>query len=250
MNLSTTGLRLAADTAIDLQMHTTYSDGHWLLESLLDYLCREQFGLVAITDHDRVDTAATIQQLALDKQLPVLVAVEMTTTWKGEMTDLLCFGFDPRQKALNDLAANLLHRQQENSREVYENLQRQGCVFPPDALSTILAKPSSRQPHALVDLLQEHDYGPDRPSSGKLVMEAGCTFVTNDPGEVVEATHQSGGVCLLAHPGRADGFMTFDGSLLDQFCHEIPIDGLEVHYPLHTLAQTAMYQDYAQQHGL
>jgi predicted metal-dependent phosphoesterase TrpH len=103
MNLSTNGLSLAADSAIDLHLHTTYSDGRWTLEPLLDYLLREQFGLAAITDHDRTDTIAAVQQLALDKRLPVLVSVEMTTTWKGEMTDLLCFGFDPDHNALSEL---------------------------------------------------------------------------------------------------------------------------------------------------
>ena len=65
MNLSTTGLSLAADSATDLQLHTTYSDGRWTLEPLLDYLLREQFDLVAITDHDRADTVAAIQQHAI-----------------------------------------------------------------------------------------------------------------------------------------------------------------------------------------
>ena len=60
MNLSTTGLSLAADSAVDLHLHTTYSDGHWTLEPLLDYLLREQFGLVAIADHDRADNVAVI----------------------------------------------------------------------------------------------------------------------------------------------------------------------------------------------
>ena len=41
MNLSTTDLRLAADSAVDLHLHTIYSDGHWTLEPLLDYLLRE-----------------------------------------------------------------------------------------------------------------------------------------------------------------------------------------------------------------
>ena len=77
------------------------------------------------------DTAAAIQQLALDKCLPVLVAVETTTTWKGELTDLLWFGFDPNHNTLNDLARDLLRRQQESAREVYESLQRQGYVFSP-----------------------------------------------------------------------------------------------------------------------
>jgi len=250
MNLSTTGLRLTADSSIDLQLHTTYSDGRWTLEPLLDYLLREQFGLVAITDHDCADTVATIQQLALDKHLPVLVAVEMTTTWKGEMTDLLCFGFDPNPNALNDLAQDLMRRQQENTREIYENLQRQGYTLSPDALSAVLAKPSSQQPHAFVAMLKEHGYGLGEPSAGKLVREAGCTFATNDPAAVVEAAHRSGAVCLLAHPGREDGFMTFDVQLLDQFRQEVPIDGLEVYYPLHTPAQTTMYREYAQRHHL
>jgi hypothetical protein len=217
---------------------------------LLDYLLREQFGLVAIADHDRADTVAAIQQLALDKHLPVLVAVEMTTTWKGEMTDLLCFGFDPNHNALNDLAQDLLHRQQENTRQVYENLQRQGYALSPDALSAILHKPSSQQPHALVALLQEHGYGLGEPSAGKILMTAGCTFATNDPAAVVEAAHRSGAVCLLAHPGREDGFMTYDVQLLDQFRQEVPIDGLEVYYPMHTPPQTAMYREYAQRHHL
>lgn len=250
MNLSTTGLILAADSAIDLHLHTTYSDGRWTLESLLDYLLHEQFSLAAITDHDRVETVAAIQQLALDKHLTMLVAVEMTTTWKGEMTDLLCFGFDPDHNALNDLAQDLLRRQQENTREVYENLQRQGYALSPDALPAILAKPSSQQPHALVALLKEHGYDLGEPSAGKIVLGAGCTFATNDPAAVVEAAHQSGAVCLLAHPGREDGFMTYDVQLLDQLRQEVPIDGLEVYYPVHTPAQTAMYRDYAQRHHL
>jgi predicted metal-dependent phosphoesterase TrpH len=250
MHLSTTGLSLAADSAIDLQLHTTYSDGRWTPERLLDCLLREQFGLAAITDHDRADTVAAIQQLALDKHLPVLVAVEMTTTWKGEMTDLLCFGFDPNHNALNDLAQDLLRRQQENTREVYENLQRQGYALSPDALPAILAKPSSQQPHALVALLKERGYGLGEPSAGKIVMVAGCTFATNDPAAVVEAAHRSGAVCLLAHPGREDGFMTYDVQLLGQLRQEVPIDGLEVYYPMHTPAQTAMYREYAQRHHL
>lgn len=161
MNLSTTGLNLATDAAIDLQLHTIYSDGIWIPEQLLDHLVREQFGLVAITDHDRVDTAVALQQLAQDKHLPTLVAVEMTTSWRGEMTDLLCFGFDLDHSALNELAQGLLRRQRENTREVYENLNRKGYALPqsPAMLSDILAKPSSQQPHELVALLKRQGYG-------------------------------------------------------------------------------------------
>lgn len=43
---------------------------------LVFILMSEQFGLAAITDHDRVDTAALLQRLAAERQFPLLVAVE------------------------------------------------------------------------------------------------------------------------------------------------------------------------------
>ena len=60
MNFSTTGLKLAADSAVDLHLHTTYSDGRWTLEQLFDYLRQEKFALAAIADHDRPDTGAAM----------------------------------------------------------------------------------------------------------------------------------------------------------------------------------------------
>ncbi len=250
MNLSTTGLCLAAGAAVDLHLHTLFSDGRWTPEALLDHLVREAFDLAAITDHDRTDTLTSIQRLALEKHLPVLVGVEMTTTWRGEMVDLLCYGFDPNQNALADLAQDVLRRQQENTREVYETLQRQGCIFPPDALPTLLDMPSAQQPHAIVALLNEHGYGLGEPSAGRMVYEAGCAFAMNDPAVVLDAARRSGAVCLIAHPGRGDGFVDFDGPLLDQFREETPVDGLEVYYPLHEPAKIALFREYAQRHHL
>lgn len=228
---------------------------------------QEQFRLAAITDHDRPDTAVALQQLAQEKRQPVLVGVEMTTLWQDEMTDqrrdelsglfemtdLLCFGFDPGRNALNDLARDLWRRQRENTQEVYDNLLRQGYRFPepPDALEAILEKPNPEQPHALAALLKKNGYGgAGGPSVGKVVLDAGCTYAMNDLAAVVDAAHRDGGVCLLAHPGHKDGFVTYDVGLLDKLRQEIPIDGLEVYHPKHTPEQIEMYREYAQRHHL
>ena len=250
MNLSTTGLSLAADAAIDLQLHTNLSDGLWLPEQLLDYLVGEQFGLVALTDHDRVDTAVSLQKLALNKQIPVLVATEMTCEWRGSITDILCFGFDPQDKVLNQLTQDLLHRQQGNAREAYENLQRKGYLphEPPGGLTAVLAKPSAQQPHHLFALIQSQHEGMDDATTWQIMVDSGSRLMTNEVAAVVEAVQQSGGVCLIAHPGRQDGFVTYDDQLLDEIRREVPLDGLEVYYPAHTPEQTSLYLDYAQRH--
>src|SRR5690242_18316519 len=107
MELSTTGLVLSPGALIDLQLHTIHSDGQWTPEELIDYLVSAGFGLAAITDHDRPDIAPMLQGLAREKGLPLLVAVEMTASWRGEMTDVLCYGFDPEDNALTEVGQDI-----------------------------------------------------------------------------------------------------------------------------------------------
>ena len=241
---------LPADAAIDLQLHTTLSDGTWTPEQLLDYLVRERFGLAAITDHERTDTAATLQRLAEERQFPLLVAAEITASWKGEPTDVLCFGFDLGQTALQELAEDIMHRQSENTRQVCANLAKRGITLPDDACEALLREPSAQQPHALIALLEKHSYGTGEPSAVDLVFAAGFSLQNRDIADVVEATHHSGGVCLIAHPGRGEEYTCYDAQLLDELREQVPIDGLEVYYPAHTPEQIAVYLGYAEAHHL
>jgi predicted metal-dependent phosphoesterase TrpH len=242
---------LAPDAAIDLQLHTIYSDGVWTPEQLIEYLVSERFGLVAVTDHDRVDTVASLQQLAAKKRLPLLTAVEMSTSWKGELTDVLCYGFDPEQNELHDLAQDIAHRQRENTREVCENLRKIGITFlNPHELVALLEKPSAQQPHELVALLRKQGNGTGEPSAGKLITDAGFFWATSDIASVVDAAHRSGAVCLIAHPGRGEGYTCYDAHLLDELRQDVPIDGIEVYYPAHTQEQIAIYREYAKTHRL
>jgi 3',5'-nucleoside bisphosphate phosphatase len=250
MNPLTTGLTLKSDSAIDLHLHTTYSDGRWTPEALFDHLLREQFKLAAVSDHDRPDTVAAIQQLALEKGLPVITAAEMSATWKGEMVDMLCYGFGHGPNALTELAQELMHRQQENTRQVCADLQKQGIALPAEGVNTVLAKPNVEQPHALAALLKENGYGSGNPSVGELLLGSGCKFELNEPAAVLEAAHKSGAVCMLAHPGHGDGFVDYDTQRLDEFLQEAPVDGLEVYHPLHDFPKTGMYAEYARRHGL
>jgi len=251
MEAVTPHLVLAPDAVIDLQLHTTYSDGTWTPEQLIDHLISEHFGLAAITDHDRVDTVASLQRLAVEKQLPLLAAVEMSASWRGEPTDVLCYGLDPEKNELNNLAQDVLRRQQENTRQVCENLRNIGISFPDQhQLDALLAKPSAQQPHALVALLKKQGYGTGETSAGQLITDAGFSWATTDIAVVVDAAHRSGAVCLIAHPGRGEGYTCYDVHLLDELRQEVPIDGLEVYYPAHTPEQIAMYLEYAHKHDL
>jgi 3',5'-nucleoside bisphosphate phosphatase len=242
---------LAADSAVDLHMHTTYSDGLWPAQQLIDYLATEKYDLVSITDHDRVDKVNEIQALAAEKQLPVLSAVEMSTEWDGRMGDLLCYGFDPEQNELAPIAEEIVRLRIENAYEIYNNLLRKGYTFP--RMDEILAAHNGRLNYSYENaiLLQKHGYTSDWSSAMRIVMESGFRHVRVDMAKTVEAVHRSGGVALIAHPGRREHSFTFyDPELLDQVRRDVPIDGIEVYHPTHSQESVATYQEYASKHDL
>lgn len=244
-------LTLSPDSSIDLHMHTTYSDGHWPAPQLLDYLAHEGFNLVAVTDHDRVDMVPEIQALGARRNLPVLAGVEMSTDWHGKMGDLLCYGFDPLNNELGPLTTRVVRQKLENTREVYERLLQQGYTFPRQA--EILAKSGGQPARAgdIIALLRSHGYAPDFTTALQLITNAGYRQLKVSMAEAVEAAHNSGGVCLIAHPGRREANFTFySPQLLDEVRSEIPLDGIEVYHPMHTPELVETYLAYARQHKL
>lgn len=248
MNLSTTGLRLTPSASIDLQLHTTHSDGDWTGEQLLDHLLADRFGLAAITDHDRVDITRELQRLAVAKQFPLLVAVEMSAMWKGKLTDMLCYGFDPDDNHLDGLARDVTHRQHENTRQVFNSLLGKGYALDPQDLERMLAKPAAQQLPGLLALARKIIQ--DEKAIGQTLLEGGFTYMTHDPATIAEAAPQSGAICILAHPGRSDGFVYYDEPLLDELRWEAHVDGIEAYYPVHTPEQTALHLAYAGRHHL
>jgi hypothetical protein len=242
---------LKPDAAVDLHMHTTYSDGRWPAQRLIDYLAEQGFDLVAVTDHDRVDKVAEIQALAAAKNLPVLPGVEMSTQWHGHVAHLLCYGFDPEQSALKPLTEKIVALQLENTHEVNEELRKRGYDFPRQ--EALLAEHDGKlhRPSDNAYLLMEHQHTPDWQTAMRMIREAGFHSILATMGEAVEAAHQSGATCIMAHPGRRDSnFTYYDTALLDQLRAEVPIDGIEVYHPYHNEESRQMYLDYVNKHNL
>ena len=247
----TTNLTLSPEASIDLHMHTTYSDGRWPVQQLLDYLVAEGFDMVAITDHDRVDTVAGIQELAAQQNLPVLAGVEMSTDWEGKMGHMLCYGFDPQQNELLELTQTTVRLQLENTQAVHAELLRKGYEFPRQAEALAHNGGQLRIPSDNIRLLREHGYISDWQTGLKIITEAGFHSIHADMAETVDAAHRSGAVCLLAHPGRRERNFTFyDTALLDELRTDIPIDGIEVYHPYHTPDIIEAYLAYVQKHDL
>jgi predicted metal-dependent phosphoesterase TrpH len=247
----TAKLTLKPDDAVDLHMHTTYSDGRWPAQQLIDYLATEGFDLVAVTDHDRVDKVAEIQAMGAQKGLTVLPGVEMTTQWRGGTTHVLCYGFDPANNELGALTEKVVRLQLENTHAVNAELRRRGYDFPRQ--QEVLAQQGGQlfRPSDNALLLREHGYAPDKSTSMRMIYEAGFRSIRADIAEAVDVAHRSGAVCLIAHPGRSDsGFTLYDPDLLAQLHAEVPFDGVEVYHPYHSPENVQKYLEFVQERHL
>jgi 3',5'-nucleoside bisphosphate phosphatase len=248
---STTPIALTLDAAIDLHMHTTYSDGKWPAEQLIDYLAAEKFELVAVTDHDRVDTVASIQALGAERHLPVLSGVEMTTEWRGHLTHLLCYGFDAQNNYLQKVADDVTKKQLENTYAVHDELVRRGYSFPRQ--EELLAATGGKlfRPIDNAYLIREHEYASNGHAALALMRDAGFYTVQANIEETADAAHRSQALCILAHPGRHDSGIThYTTALLDSLREEVPIDGIEVYHPYHSPEAVEMYREYVLRHHL
>ncbi|HKV58552.1 MAG TPA: PHP domain-containing protein, partial [Ktedonobacteraceae bacterium] len=247
----TANLTLSPDASIDLHMHTTYSDGRWPVEQLIDYLVAEHYDLVAITDHDRIDTVASNQELAAQKNLPVLAGVEMSTDWNGKMGHVLCYGFDPHNNELLPLSQNVVRRQLENTRAVYAELRRKGYEFPRQQEVLKDNGGDVVLPRDNIRLLREHNYASDWQAGLSIIREAGFISIHADMAQTVDAAHRSGAIALIAHPGRREqNFTYYDIDLLDKVRADVPLDGIEVYHPYHTPELVEAYREYASKHHL
>lgn len=247
-------LHLSSGDAVDLHLHTLASDGFWTPSALIDCLAERNFKVAAVCDHDTQRSVVEAIRLGAERGIHVIPGVEVTTLWSGRQWHLLVYGIHPErrdpdaaafQASLTQLDAILQNRAVDARRRI----ERSGKPLP--SLGEILAGRPLWPFHVLSAAIQEK-HVPSLKEAAELVVELGGNFTADLPlGEVVEAAHEAGGICVVAHPGRGDsvGLMT-EADLERMLAEGIALDGLEAHYRSYTDAQTALYRDMARRHDL
>lgn len=239
---------------IDLHLHTRYSDGHWAPPELFDALTARGVTIASVTDHDQLDHLPEIVALGEARGITVIPGTEVTAEWRGLPAHILCYappatGFTT--PALRALADRVRATMRENTALIERALRERGYEFPRRA--EILTEQGGQPVRAgdVARLLLESGHATTPAEAMALVIEAGYRQATAPLAEVVTATHASGGLCLLAHPGRGEGEIhRYEPQEIEALLDDIALDGLELHYPTHTDDQLTAYADLARRRRL
>lgn len=251
---------------IDLHCHTTYSDGSFSVEELLREAEKRQLTLLSITDHNTVQAYYELENANIKGKFKgtILPGVEITTTYRGEIIEVLGYGFD--LDTMNEfLKSNVLSFEEKQSRE-YELIKNRykeiGVIFDEanihfdpkvESSRTAFANEIKKYPENNRFFLNEESlttssgftrnevYNPKSP----LYVDQTPLFPSLE--KAIEMVHSSGGVAFLAHtfaysPNIADQLMDIIGSY--------SLDGLECFYTTFTREQSEYLVDVCKDYKL
>ena len=230
---------------VDFHSHTRESDGALPPEQLVALMRKRGVQFFSITDHD---TMRAYGQFAAEFAT-VIPGIEINTTWNDNEVHVLGYGvpLGDDTPLAHVLAENREFRRTRVDRMV-ANLNAAGY------------------PIAVADVVAESDGGDalGRPHVAKALIRAGLArdvescfrelLVRGKPGympsnyitpaQAIDVIRTSGGVPVLAHPGRLK-----DDGIIDELI-DAGLAGLEVFYPTHNASQTAIFRERATRNGL
>jgi predicted metal-dependent phosphoesterase TrpH len=246
-------ITIPARAPVDLHMHTRASDGDWTPSALIDHLAGRGFRVAAVCDHDTQRSVVQAIELGKLRGVHVLPGVEVTCGWNDRQLHILCYGVRPDR--LDDASADyraLMNRidlqLQEVAADAARRIEADGKPLP-----NLDEVRDSRPlwPFHVLSAAIEMKHVPNLTKAAELVVALGGTFTAELPlADVVAATHKAGGVCSIAHPGRADAVGIVSEEDIDRIVAETGMDGLEAHYRSYSDEQTALYRRLASERGM
>ncbi len=252
---------------VDLHIHSYYSDDGQFSPLELFALARENATtILAIADHNNVNSLAEAIPLALDYGLTLIPAIEIDCCCDTTVLHLLGYNIDYRDEAFTLLDKKSKAEDLKNSEQRLQLVEALGIVvnrkklealcpsgiFIGEAMAEVaLEDPSNND----CELLQAYRPGGSRSINPYVnfywdfLSQGKPAYVKNDIPTLAEAIaiiQNSKGITVLAHPGIN---VKEDTALLDKI-RAAGVAGIEVFSSYHDNRQTQFYLDYAQQHNL
>lgn len=241
-------LSVAESDAVDLHLHTVVYDGAWTPETLVDHAQANGFKIIAVADHDSVANVKPTLDLATNKGIIVLPAVEVTSRFNGAIQHLLLYNVDIDDPVLLAMLSEARDAQIASAQSGLDILQRRGVELP--HLEAIVAG-RDLMPYYVAIALLKAGHGHSFKEVIDLAKEAGIDFdIAVDMARAIEVAHRQGALAILAHPGRDEmSYTTTTFEMIEQMM-TMGLDGLEVYHGLHSNEDIAKYGDFAARHSL
>lgn len=236
---------------IDLHTHSTFSDGTYTPEEILQEADQSHISIIALTDHDCVSGIPDFQKEAIKyPNLTVINGSELAADHPIAEIEIIALNiqnltpFQQRQGALIQKRFNNTHKRAEILTRLGMKISFDDIAKDENGqLRSLIAKP-----HVVAALLKK-GYIQNRAEGFALLSETGAAYIPKkDPDlkETIDLIKENDAIAILAHPihTKVAGQELYE---LVATLKKMGLDGIEIFHSDHTYEQMLDYFEIAQQ---
>lgn len=231
---------------VDLQVHTTASDGALSPTRVLEAARAADLSAIAITDHDTVDGLPEAEAAGARLGVRVVPGVELSTYFDDDELHLLGLHL-AWPEAMRDALADLRQQRVERAEKIVAILNAHGIGITMNAVLQEAADGAVGRPHIARALLAGGWVREFREAFDKWIGFGRPAYMAKDRFEVADAialVHRAGGLAVWAHPGE-EATPTRIQRLVD-----VGLDAVEVLHPSHPPYLVERLMNYVEQAGI
>ena len=219
---------------IELQSHSTVSDGQLPPAGVVEQAADAGVTVLALTDHDAVAGVPEAAEAAQARGVELVPAVEMSCVHEYA-EDLHVCGYWVDVDAIAPACERAQQERVDRAEEIVANLRREGFDLTiEDAIAQAGDALSVGRPHIARAAGAGDDMGP---FFEEYLVPGAKAFVPRrwpDADQAVEAIRDAGGVPVVAHPY----WDVKDPAQVEELIRALELGGIEAFYPSHTREQT------------
>lgn len=241
---------MSGERYADLQLHSNASDGSDSPSEVVRRAARKGFSAIALTDHDTVGGVPEATVEARERGIELIPGCELSTLDDNErQIDILAYGIDLANKEFLDTLNTIRSGRLGRAWLMVERLNELGHAVSWERVQAIAGGENIGRPHVARAMVEAGVVPSVKAAfTEEFILDGGRCYVQRvkiTPTEAIEQIHRAGGVAVTAHPGRT-GLTDEDVASLASS----GLDGIEVHYPRHSRAETIRFAELAGRYGL
>jgi predicted metal-dependent phosphoesterase TrpH len=238
---------------IDLHLHSNASDGTDPPGVIPELAATAGCSAIALTDHDTLVGLPAARTRAQELGVELVGGCEVSCAFSGASTHVLVYFVDHEEGALHDELDRLRADRVRRNRQLADLLASLGIDITYDeAVAAAAREDSLGRPH-FAALLVEKGAAESIPDAFDRWLGHGRPgFISKarvHPGQIASAAHESGGVCVLAHPFSLDLPADELDRAVGQLA-ELGFAGIEAHYANYRPEQRRTLVELATRHDL
>lgn len=230
---------------VDFHSHTWESDGTLSPQALCDFMAERGVRIYSVTDHDSL---AAYGQFTPPDSARIVTGIEINTTYRDGEVHILGYRLPLEPSPLTQVLERNRHARRARISRIVSQLREAGHDITLEHVHAEAKDEASLgRPHVGKALVRLGIAGDIESAFRRFLRRGTAGYVPSThitPHEAIEVIGDSGGIAVLAHPGRLKDYDVI-GELVEH-----GLQGLEVFYPSHEPMQVQYFRDQARRYGL